>query len=402
MKRRIILTIFLYFSFCQFLYAEEKQRIVLSESFINDINLDDTEYKNKMDLQIDEYQKITKEEFRKLRSKIKSLWGDSLLTSQSRWVYYSYDLKTRSIVEFESGIIKIESLSDMEIIDDKFFKNKIVELLSLNIEAVFRSNHLIIAIEKRMKEKNLNAVYDNDFDEPIVALIATDEYILNDDNIYEKSDEILSKGRISKYKNNKGNEVYYFQGKIITHKIYPYGKVNRNAYKYKKYIDKYSQEFKIPNELIYAIIHNESSFNPFATSYIPAYGLMQVVPMYAGRTASAIIFEREIILSPSYLYDYSNNIMIGTAYLSKVYHEYFKGIKDTTSRLYCTIAAYNTGIGNVSRAFTGIYNLKKAILKINTLNNQQVYERLITNLPYKETRQYLQKVIKSYNAYKGH
>ncbi len=383
-------------------YAEENKRIIFSESFINDISMDKKEYNKKIDFQIKEYKKITKDEIYKLKNKIRDIWGDTLLTSQNKWVYYSSDLKTRSSVEFETGFILIESLSDIEIIDERFFKYKIFELISMNIESVYKNDPLIISIENRMKEANLNAVYDNDFDEPIIALISTDEFYPNNDILEYKSKEILSNGKILTYKTKKNKIVKYFKGKINTKKMFPYGEINRNAFKYKQYIEKYSKTYNIEDELIYAVIHNESSFNPFATSYIPAYGLMQIVPIYAGRAVSSYIFEREVLLSPSYLYDYSNNIMVGTAYLSLIYHNYLKNIINKKSRLYCTIAAYNTGIGNIARAFNSNKDLRNAIKNINLLSSSQVYQELLKNLPYNETKEYLKKVIKSYEAYRGH
>jgi membrane-bound lytic murein transglycosylase C len=60
--------------------------------------------------------------------------------------------------------------------------------------------------------------------------------------------------------------------------------------------------------------------------------------------------------------------------------------------MYCTIAAYNTGAGNVAKSFVGSYDTKAAAKIINTMKPQQVYEYLMENLPYRETKLYLQKV----------
>ena len=60
--------------------------------------------------------------------------------------------------------------------------------------------------------------------------------------------------------------------------------------------------------------------------------------------------------------------------------------------MYCTISAYNTGAGNVLRTFSK--NKITAVNIINSMTPSQIYNKLITSLPYKETRRYLQKVLK--------
>ena len=144
--------------------------------------------------------------------------------------------------------------------------------------------------------------------------------------------------------------------------------------------------------IVFAVVESESYFNPMAKSPIPAYGLMQIVPASAGKDATAYLFGKAKILAPSYLYNGNNNIEIGSAYLHILYFNYLDGITDPVSRLYCTIAAYNTGAGNVARAFVGSTNISKATAKINTMSPKEVYARLRKHLPHDETRQYVKNV----------
>jgi membrane-bound lytic murein transglycosylase C len=136
-----------------------------------------------------------------------------------------------------------------------------------------------------------------------------------------------------------------------------------------------------------------------ATSYVPAYGMMQIVPRYAGKEVSERLWGKPKLLAPSYLYNANNNVQIGTVYLNLLYYKYFKDVKDPESRLFCSIAAYNTGPGNVARAFTGNRNLKKAIPSINKLSSEEVYDRLRKHLPYDETKDYIERVAKRMKAY---
>ena len=71
-------------------------------------------------------------------------------------------------------------------------------------------------------------------------------------------------------------------------------------------------------------------------------------------------------------------------------------INNPISRRYCAIAAYNTGAGNVAKAFNlnRSTNINKAVALINQLDSEGVYAQLINNLPYDETKKYLQKVSK--------
>ena len=55
------------------------------------------------------------------------------------------------------------------------------------------------------------------------------------------------------------------------------------SYKYADIVQRASRKYDIPEDLIYAIIKTESSFNPYAVSWANAYGLMQVVPKTAGK-----------------------------------------------------------------------------------------------------------------------
>ena len=138
-----------------------------------------------------------------------------------------------------------------------------------------------------------------------------------------------------------------------------------------------------------------------ARSHIPAYGLMQIVPQSAGIDASEVVFGEKKLLSPSYLYNGNNNINIGTTYIYIVYYRYLKRVSNPESRLYCTIAAYNTGVGNVARAFTGTKSIRKAEAVINGMSPKEVYDTLLIKLPYDETKHYLKKVSERLAMYRG-
>lgn len=160
---------------------------------------------------------------------------------------------------------------------------------------------------------------------------------------------------------------------------------------YARYVLASAARYQVPANLIFAIIETESSFNPFAVSRANAYGLMQIIPASAGKDVYTRIKGRNDQPTQSVLFRPEDNIDIGTAYLHILDDIYLKNIRQTQSREYATIAAYNGGAGNVFKTFGR--NRSAALNAINQLSAQQVHDRIRTRHPKAETRRYLQKVL---------
>lgn len=166
---------------------------------------------------------------------------------------------------------------------------------------------------------------------------------------------------------------------------------NKQAEKYKDLVKDYAARHKISTSLVYAIMRTESNFNPYAVSSAPAYGLMQLVPTSGGRDAYRKVKGEDGIPSKEYLFEPANNIELGTAYLGVLSYSQLEAVQNEVSREYCVISAYNTGAGNVFKAFAK--DRSTALNTINSLEPHAVYEKLRSALPYEETRQYLGKVV---------
>jgi len=168
---------------------------------------------------------------------------------------------------------------------------------------------------------------------------------------------------------------------------------NNQAEKYRSVVTRVAHQYQVSPSLVYAIIKVESNFNPFAVSSAPAYGMMQLVPTSGGREAYKRARGIDEPPTRDYLFDAENNIELGTAYLSVLSVSQLDKVTSPVSREYCVIAAYNTGPGNVTKAFakdrTAAWNA------INGMQPPEVYERLRTKLPHEETRQYVVKVVQS-------
>lgn len=171
-------------------------------------------------------------------------------------------------------------------------------------------------------------------------------------------------------------------------------------------VQQFAQKYNLNPKLVMAVIHTESSFNPRAISTFRrsgggvghAYGLMQLVPFSGGKEAYEFLGGRGEP-SPALLFDPRANIELGTVYLHKLEHHYFGMVKEAQSRQYVVTAGYNTGPYNVARAFGGRRNVGAAIPAINALTPPGLFQHLLYNLPYWETRDYLQKVIRRINLY---
>jgi membrane-bound lytic murein transglycosylase C len=76
-------------------------------------------------------------------------------------------------------------------------------------------------------------------------------------------------------------------------------------------------------------------------------------------------------------------------------------VTDPASRLYCAVAAYNGGGGNVGRAFTGRKSVQASVATINAASSEQVLRTLQTAAPHKETRDYVKRVFERTALYRA-
>jgi len=164
------------------------------------------------------------------------------------------------------------------------------------------------------------------------------------------------------------------------------------SYQYADIVQRASRKYDIPEDLIYAIIKTESSFNPYAVSWANAYGLMQVVPKTAGADVFKLVKKRSGQPTPEYLFNPENNIDTGTAYFYILKNRYLKDVRNSISLEYSMISAYNGGTGGVLNTFNR--NRKRAMSDLNSLQPNQVYWALTKRHPNSESRRYLEKVTK--------
>ena len=177
--------------------------------------------------------------------------------------------------------------------------------------------------------------------------------------------------------------------------------LSESAQRYQNQVIEEANRRGLPPSLVYAIMETESHFNPRARSHIPAFGLMQLVPSSGGLMPITMCMERSWSLALSTTLIRIKTCRLGTAYLDLLLTRYLRAVENEESRTLCAIAAYNTGAGNVARSFSGGTSVRGAAPLINALEPEAVYEHLIANLPYEETRKYVKKVTKARERYRA-
>jgi soluble lytic murein transglycosylase-like protein len=134
--------------------------------------------------------------------------------------------------------------------------------------------------------------------------------------------------------------------------------------------------FTVDKALVYAIVRQESGFNPGAVSPVGAIGLMQLMPSSATLATGDKLYVRR----PKTLFNPAVNLRVGQDYLGYLMD---RGVGADLLR---TVAAYNAGPG--------------AVLKTAGMVGDDDPLLLIECLPALETRNYVEKVMTAYWTYK--
>ncbi len=301
------------------------------------------------------------------------IWPNPKMPSKTTFVKYTQNYKARAIINFQKGYLEVDALKKTYL--QKAIVNAI--LMPDDPRSVDLFSDKIV-----LKGKPFLAYQVYDFEnKPVLYLWRAKRYAYY----------LIKHNLHKRYINGK----FYYYVKIKLAK----NSENIRVKKYLYYVKIYSAKYHIDKSLILGIIKTESDFNPYAVSYVPAYGLMQIVPYTAGVEGFERAYGYRHIPSRQFLFISSNNIHIGVAYLNVLYYKYLSRIKNPLSRTYCMISAYNAGVGNVLRVFSSDKN--RAISIINSLSPREVYKRLIYNLPTKEARNYLPKVLNNQKKFIG-
>ncbi len=141
-------------------------------------------------------------------------------------------------------------------------------------------------------------------------------------------------------------------------------------------IHKLAEERELDPYLVLALIRQESLFDPKALSPASAFGLMQLLPSTAARTAKQMGLASP---QPEKLFDPDLNLMLGTRHLKDLLERY-------SNNPVKAIAAYNAGENAVARWENQI--------------SAHDEDEFIESIPYAETRLYVKLVLRNHLNYR--
>jgi len=264
---------------------------------------------------------------------------------------HSYDIPCISSIDDASahgveiagpGDYGAEIIRDGVAIDNRIDRVRLFYSLGLKEEAVDE----IQWEQKRMQQNDTRAIR-----------LAS---ILNELGEYNQALRVLYSG-LSRDFLQRGR----FIDKEISRLMYPEG--------YSGLIMRYACEYGLDPDLIYALIREESWFNEHALSTAGAVGLMQLMPYTAVSILNDPDLKRETLFEPE------RNISLGTRFFSDMVRR-FEG------NMILAVASYNAGPVVVER----------------WIREREGFEmdEFIEDIPYRETREYVKKVFKSYMEYR--
>lgn len=341
--------------------------------------------------------------FDQYKKQVSRIWGDMNTTepNSTNWISYQNSLQHRSVVNFETGTIVVEIALDAE------------QNISASEVQTQLQRTVLRSLQAGADKRSILEIAKQPISQPSGSAVLRGLVARQDGSVANKSDykalaaQSAKRAQKRRIKGSDGKKriIYRTQLHLVPDHI------KKRAQKYQPQIERHARKQKIPSALILAIMETESMFNPTARSPAPAFGLMQLVPTSGARDAYRHLYNKDRVVSDIYLYKPENNIKLGTAFLNRLYYGYLSSIKDPVSRQWATIAAYNTGAGNVYRSFAGKYRKARfgsrkkwkqlAITEINSMTSDEVYSFLRKRLPYEETRSYLHKVATRMEKYKS-
>lgn len=145
-------------------------------------------------------------------------------------------------------------------------------------------------------------------------------------------------------------------------------------YPFRDIVLKASNKFKLDHNLIFAIMREESRFDRFAVSPAGAIGVMQLMPYTAIKEAKQLGIKYK---NDTDLFEPKINILLGSFHLKKLIEEF--------GNIPMAVAAYNAG--------------DKAVNQWLESNNYCDIDEFIEDIPYAETKAYVQRVLTSYAEY---
>ncbi|RCX02008.1 murein transglycosylase domain-containing protein [Marinomonas foliarum] len=317
--------------------------------------------------------------YAELDQRVNKRWGkgNSELPEKKKYVKYTNDYQARTIVDFEKGTVRVETLTTEQPLD--------------TLKQAVTTTLLTTA------DPTKTDIFSSDAPDTEGVPFLYPQVMDHDGKLVqyrwraERYSDYLVSNKLKKSSTN-GKSVYAVEFNLV-----PQHEHLRQE-KYSQYVIAAAKRYNLSPALIYGIIETESSFNPYAVSPANAYGLMQVVPATAGRDVYNLVKKKSGEPTKEVLFVPQNNIDIGSAYLHLLQTRYLVKVTNKLSQEYSMISAYNGGTGNVLKTFDP-NDRTRAMNKINQTSTSNVYKKLRYDHPRSESKMYLEKVTKAKKNY---
>ncbi|NQU41918.1 DUF3393 domain-containing protein [bacterium] len=315
-----------------------------------------------MEFAWDQMEKEQEEAWDKMVEQVENMWRDRVVPTDKVWVDYTPEYDRRSRVDFEEGQIQVEVLVPVDVEDPRRTGQ---EMIAEQFAQTYREE-------------------DPETGESILAdqIETTGGLSLNEQILaHFIQEEVVPKAEVAPEIVLSGDGTRRFKVQATVSLVPEHLRVR--AAHYRKEVIKNAEEMGVLPELVFAIIHTESAFNPKAHSGAGAYGLMQLIPRYGARDAYRFLHDKDAVIKPDSLYDPATNIRLGTAYVHLLANRYMKDIEDPTKKEYLVVCGYNWGPPAVRKALRDH--------PVDRMSSDQLYQVLQKSVP-KETGNYLERV----------
>ncbi len=311
------------------------------------------------------------------QNNVLSTWGESeaLLPTAHTFVKYSNNFQSRGVINFDEGRITIETIDGTMPIER--LREAVITTLLTPLDPIHVD---LFSTAPNGPGTSTPLLYGE-------VMGGNGQPMRWEGDTGAMADKLIQECRITRQVNVNG------VNRLVNSVNIPLMPLNASmrASKYSVPVEAYAKKYNLATALIYAIMHTESNFNPYAVSASKALGLMQVVPETAGEEVHTYLTGKRDTPTVQTLLSPEDNIKYGTTYIHLLARNYFGKVADPTARKICIIAAYNGGPNAVLRTFAP--NATEAIDTINSLTTDEVYETLTTKMPNLETRRYVDVVL---------
>jgi membrane-bound lytic murein transglycosylase C len=314
--------------------------------------------------------------FIQFREQIEREWNEFLESTTKEWVSYSEDFRARSQVDFETGNVQVEAVMPVE---EERAEEKAAEIVKEQLIAIIQQ-----------EDETEKTILQNQVKDPL-----DETKTLSPETIDRAAEEIVKKAEKTTIvgADNKERVKYTISLAMVP------DHVKKRAEQYRPYIEKLCKRFNVRPAVVLAIIHTESYFNPKAYNrHGNAYGLMQIVPKYAGLTMNRVLYNNSAEPTSGVLFNPERNMEMGIGYMNWLSNNIWKDVSNETNRYYAIICSYNGGHGSVYHAMIGrMRNISREEMSsmmadISTMDSEKLYQKLHKELPWEETRNYIKTV----------